>query len=389
MNHKHSKNIVKGVVMLAAISLLAACSKTDNSATEESSQPNDQINTETILISQEQMEASGMKLEGFSEHVFHSTVSANGMFDVPPGNKASVSAYYSGYVSDIDILSGQKVEEGEVLFTLENPEYVTKQKEFLEAKAQLNYLRTDYERQKTLVQDQVTSQKNYTKAETEYKTMTAQYASLKKQLELMRINPDKLSASSIASKISVKAPISGYLSRVNVNKGMYLEPSDIAVTITNPEHLHVELSIFEKDLKNVQPGQSIVFNLLNDPENKYDAIVYLVGKSIDEEKRTVTIHGHLADKNQSSIFTPGMYLEAKIYTTTEKLLALPNEAIVDLDGQYYVLEQKESSDGEFLFERKEVKIGKRDDSYSQVINTSDFADSSTFVVKGAFNLISD
>lgn len=389
MRHKHIQIIVKNSIWFAAVALLTACNKTDNSTSGNGLLPSTEKSDDAIQITQEQMEVSGIKLDGFTEHTFHNMVSATGMIDVPPENKASVSTYNAGYVSEIHILSGQKVAQGEVLFTLENPEYVSKQQDFLDARAQLSYLKADYDRQKTLLEDQVSSHKKYTKAESEYQTMLVRYEALKKQLELMHINTDKLDASNITSTINVKAPIGGYLSNVNVNRGMYLEPSDIAATIINPEHLHIELSIFEKDLQYVKPGQEIVFNLLNDPENKYIAEVYLVGKSVNPEKRTINVHGHLRDKKVFSQFTQGMYLEANIFTTSENLISLPNEAVFDSDDRHYVVLQQKNQDGEMLYLKQEIKAGKRNNLYTQIINVADFPEDATFIVEGGFNLFMD
>jgi len=135
-----------------------------------------------VTLTHSQFLSSEMKLGSLSKQVFHNSVKANGIIDVPPENKASVSAYFEGYVKEINLLPGQEIIKGQVLFTLENPNYIQIQEDFLVAKARLGYLKSDYERQKELVKDNVTSQKNYLKAESEYRATLAIYESLKKKL---------------------------------------------------------------------------------------------------------------------------------------------------------------------------------------------------------------
>lgn len=390
MIHIVLPNIAKGAILyIAALPLFLACKGAGSQQTAETLPVTHGTSPEIVQVTPEQLASPQMEIGKLTLHTFHHAVSANGMFDVPPESRASVSAYYAGYVSDVSILPGQKVVRGQVLFTLENPDYVMQQKNFLETKEQLSYLKANYERQKSLIQDRVTSQKSYAKAETDYKVMLARYGALKKQLELMKIDPEQLSPASIQSKISVRAPIGGYLGEVNINKGMYLSPANVAVTIVNPKHLHLELSIFEKDLQSVKPGQAIVFKLLSNPAKEYGARVHLVGKTINPEKRTIQIHGHLTDESLSGIFTPGMYVEARILTTSEDHMALPNAAIVEVDGRNYVLQQKENKDNDAVFEKREVEIGSRDEEYTQLVNALEFPDTSSFLVKGAFNLITE
>ncbi len=177
-------------------------------------------------------------------------------------------------------------------------------------------MKADYERQKKLLADNVTSKKNFLKAESEYTVTMAQYQSLKKKLSLMNINPNTLSGETIRSVISVLSPLSGYATTINATKGMYLNPSDIAITVTNTDDLHIELKIFEKDLPMVKEGQQINVKLQNDIDNVYKGRVHLINKAINTEERTVDIHGDLMNEEEAKLFAPGMYVEAEILTTS-------------------------------------------------------------------------
>ncbi len=349
----------------------------------------DQANSGAVTITPSQFSSSQMELGTLSKQEFHQSVKTNGMFDVPPENKASVSAYFGGYVKELNLLPGQEVKKGQVLLTLENPEYVQLQEEFLVAKAQLGYLKSDFERQKELVKDNVTSQKKFLKAESEYRVTSASYESLKKKLGLMNINPNNITENSIRSTISITAPISGYITSVNAEKGMFLNPADVAATITDPEHLHIELNIFETDFPQVEIGQQIQFRLQKEGSKYYQAKVYLISKSIDAQKRTAKVHGHLTNDDEVRLFAPGMYVEAEIFTTTDSLPALPQEAIVNIDELYYVLIKTDEDSEGIKFDRKQIQVGKTVNGFTEIKNAGDFNENSQFLVKGAFNLINE
>ena len=326
-----------------------------------------------------------MELGQITLQEFSTVVKANGMFAVPPQNKADVSAYFAGYVKDIRLLPGDTVKKGQVLFTIENPEYVQVQRDFLEASGRLDYLRSDYERQKALMADNVTSQKNFLKAESEYKVTLAQYQSLIKQLNLMNINPRTLSGDNIRSIISVLSPLSGYATAVNISKGMFLNPSDIAITVTNTDDLHIELKIFEKDLPAVKIGQPINIRLQNNTDHVYKGKVHLVNRAIDERERTVMIHGDLLNGEDVKLFAPGMYIEGEILTTTSQYPALPSDAVVNIDNDFFGLVKENDT----IFKKVLIKAGSTNNGFTQILNSDDFGQGTQFLTKGAFNLLTE
>ncbi|MBL6448737.1 efflux RND transporter periplasmic adaptor subunit [Fulvivirga sp. 29W222] len=369
--------------LLAVLITLISCTANEPETGETTNTP--EATNHTVTLTQNQFTSSGMELDTISVHNFPRSVIANGIIDVPPENKASVSAYFGGYVKAIKLLPGQPIKQGQVLFTLENPDYINMQREYLQAKSQLNYLKVDYERQKELANDKITSQKNFLKAETDYKVTLATYESLRKNLRLMNINSDLLKENNIRSTIAVTAPISGFITSVNAVKGMFLNPADIAVTITNTDHLHLELSVFEKDVSSVSEGQPVKFRIQN-ADKEYNAIVHLIGKSIDTENRTIAIHAHL-DQGEYQTLAPGMYAEAEILTAAHPASALPEEAVVNIEDSFFVLVKKEDGNENIYLDKKEVKIGQSHQGYIEILNSNDFKKGSQFLVKGAFNLI--
>ncbi len=373
------------ILLLLLLMVLASCNSKEKSQVKNADTAAETKDRDIISISETQFKSGNMEIGKITMQKFNIVVKANGMFAVPPQNQVDVSAYFSGYVKEIKLLPGDAVKKGEVLFSIENPEYLQVQQDFLEAKGRLNYLKSDYERQKELLADNVTSQKTFLKAESEYKITLAQYQSLKMKLGLMNINSNTLSADNIRSVINVLSPLSGYATTINATKGMYLNPSDVAVTVTNTDDLHIELKIFEKDLPLVKVGQTIHVRLQNDLNNVYQAKVHLVNKAINLQDRTVEIHGDLVNKSDAKLFAPGMYIEGEILTTTTAYPALPVEAIANIDNDYFVLVKENDTN----FKRALVIIGASNNGFVQIVNADNFKPETEFLTKGVFNLITD
>lgn len=384
VNNINNLKVLTSIVLLLTLTL-ASCNSKEKSETANIEATIENVDQDVIAITKNQFKSGAMELGKISMQEFNILVKANGMFAVPPHNQADVSAYFAGYVKDIKLLPGHAVKKGQVLFTIENPEYVQVQQDFLEAQGRLSYLKSDYERQKELMTDNVTSKKVFLKAESEYTVTLAQYQSLEKRLSLMNINPNTLTGKNIRSVISVTSPLSGYATSVNASKGMYLNPSDVAVTVTNTDDLHIELKIFENDLPMVKVGQHINVRLQNDTNKVYKGVIHLVNKSINAQDRTVNIHGDLVNEEEVKLFAPGMYIEAEILTTSTEYPALPSEAVANIDNDFFVLVKKDSIN----FTRKLVKIGAINNGFTQILNATDFEPNTEFLTKGAFNLITE
>mgnify|MGYP001037784182 FL=1 len=375
-------------ILLSAFSTsLSSCSSNserDGSVNEVSMEEN---TMETFEITEQQFTSSVMKMGQLEVKPFHDLVKANGMFDVPPENRASVSSYFGGTVKSIQLLPGEKVEKGQILFVLENPDFVQLQQEYLEAKSQLHYLESDYERQKNLVKDSVTSKKNFLKAESDFLSTQVKVESIGKKLMLMNISPSNLTFETIRSSISIPSPITGYITKININLGELLNPAETAISLVNTDHLHLEINIFEKDLSSVKIGQHILFNIQNGSEMDYEATVHLVNKTIDPENRTIGIHGHLIDESLNDLFTPGMYLEARIEVSSDSVQALPEATVVDMENKYYVLVLEQQTNENYTFVKKEVQIGAKSNGFVEIINAKSFKNSDQFLTSGAFDLI--
>ncbi|MCF6360674.1 MAG: efflux RND transporter periplasmic adaptor subunit [Cyclobacteriaceae bacterium] len=378
----------KAFALILSGFLLFSCSSNEQSEVITNTKSNDEQLSDDITITQSQFRSSKMELGALKEINFSAYIHSNGTIDVPPESKATVSTFYAGYVKNISLLPGDKVTKGQAVLTLENPEYIQMQQDFLENKSELTYLKADYERQKTLNDEHIASNKSYMKSKADFEVTVAKYEALKKKLRMMNINPAKVSETNLTSVITLYAPISGYITKVEVKKGMLLTPAKEAIGIINIEHLHLELNVFEKDIQKVHKGQNIRFKLPDNKEKFYDAEVYLVGKKVDAESRIVGIHGHLHDEEAHS-FLPGMYIEAQIEVASNRALVLPETAVINIGQSHFILVLKSQNDNGYQFEKQKVTIGKTVNGLIEVNSLDNLSLEDKILIKGAFNMITE
>jgi cobalt-zinc-cadmium efflux system membrane fusion protein len=193
------------------------------------------------------------------------------------------------------------------------------------------------------------------------------------------------------------SPIDGYVTQVSVNIGKFVNPADILFEIVDTEHLHVELTAFEKDVPKLKIGQKVRFTLANETKERI-ATVYLLGREIGPG-RTVQIHCHIDEEDTNLL--PGMYLKAIVETGGAEVAALPENAVVDFQGKKYIFyqvaeaphgpaegEREDSHGDEYHFEMVEVEVGNTELGYTEVKLPDDFPANSPIVVKNAYAILS-
>jgi len=377
--------IVKIYTLILFISLWSCNDKGNEKTTVEP--VNKEINDEQIVITQAQFDQNKMMLGSLEDKAFPKFVNTTGMIDVPPENKAVVSAKMGGYIKTTPLLNGDTVKKGQVLVTIENPEFVTIQQQYLEIHEELTYLKAEFDRQTLMKSENITSQKSFLKAESNYKTAVARYAGLKKQLQLLNISTSRVEQGNFTSVATIYAPISGSISKINITKGSFVSPASEIMEIIDNNHIHLELSVFEKDILNIKKDQEIDFKIPEASSKIYKAKVHLVGTAIDEN-RTIKVHGHLLNEEENN-FLVGMFVEASIVTDSEQGKALPSQSIVEVENEYFVLVLDKKEGDTYYFNQKKIEMIRSYNGNSMIGNMGDFKEGTKFLTKGAFNLLGE
>lgn len=372
------KQIINKIITLLFIGILvSSCgNKTEETTIEQSHEEE----TSVVELSPEQVKTIDLKLAKIEMKNLSGAIKVNGMLDVPPQNLVSISAPLGGFVKSTELLQGMKVTKGQTIAVMQHPDYIQMQQDYLDTKSQLEYLETEYKRQQELSKENVSSQKTVQQAKSQYESMLAKNAGLKAKLMMVGIHSEKLTSGGIQNTVTIVSPISGYVTSVNVNIGMYVNPTDVMFKIVDTEHLHAELTVFEKDVPKIKLGQKVRFTLANETEERI-ATVYLIGREISSD-RTVRVHCHL-DKEDIDLL-PGMYLKAYVEAGTKSLPAIPDQAIVNFEGKDYVFVAEKTTNH---YKMLEVKKGVSELGYTEINMENGLTNESLIVVNGSYDIL--
>lgn len=363
------------ICIVLSFGVLIACGRKEK---EEQAPPTPTDET-LVVLTDAQLKNAPVETTVLSMQHLSTIVKMNGKVDVPPQNMVSVTAPLGGYLKSTNLLPGMKVSKGQVVAVIENPQFIQLQQEYLAAKSKLHFAELDYNRQKELNRAQASSDKVMQQAQAEMSSQQIQLSALTQQLKLVNINPTEVSPSNIVKAAPLYSMIDGYVSKVNVNIGKYVSPTEILFEFINPDDIHLNLKVYEKDLEKLKKGQRLVAYTNINPDKKYNADVQLFTKDLDATGMA-DVHCHF-EKYEPQLF-PGTYMNAEIQTTTSFANALPEESVVDFEGKTYVFVQEKKQ----AYRLTHVTIGASEKGFVQVMNYHEF-DGKSIVTKNAYTLL--
>ena len=317
------------------------------------------------------------------------TLKVSGIVAAAPQNIATVSMPMGGFVKSTTLMPGNSVSKGQTLAILENQEFVNIQQNYLEAKNKLEYAEAEYKRHTELYKDDVYSQQNLQQVTSDYKSLKTQVKALAQKLALIGINATNLHEDDISSSVALVSPIAGYVKAVNVNIGKFVAPSDVLFEIVNSDKLFLELTLFEKDADKVSPGHKIRF-FINNETDQHEAVIYQTGKSINADK-TYKVYATVLGICKNVL--PGMYVNAIIEASSNKVTSLASDAIVRFDDKDYIFifdKNKEEGGKPFTeYRMVQVQKGVSDGGYTEIVLPEGIdLKTAKVVIKGAYNLLS-
>lgn len=385
---KTLKNLNITLLFLGLI--LTACnnsSSVENNHTDEHSHEHE---SETeVHLNPRQIETLNLKTGPIEQKNMGAKIQINGTLKVPPQSKADISPVKGGIVKKIFVIEGDRVRKGQVLATLQNPDFIDLQTSYHSNLSDLKYLEQEYQRQKTLNQDKVTSDKSFQKTETEYNKLKGMVEGQKTQLQILGVNTKGVAEGKIYASINITSPFNGVVSVVETNVGAYVQPMTKLFEVVNTNDMHADFMVYEKDIDKISVGQPISFSTLNS-NTIYQAKIHNISPVFENDPKALHVHADIESDKGNLI--PGMYINGRLSVNDYSATVVPDEAVVEEQGKYYVFIKKENDahnkEG-LTFDKTEVIVGLSVDGYTEISFLSDVNPKAKIALNGAYFLLSE
>ena len=384
-------NDIKRLLLGSALGLilLSACNKKQDTSSEDAVKKDSSaqaVPTDEITFSKDQFTMAGIQTGKIELRNLNSIIKATGMIDVEPSSIVTISAPLGGYIKSAGLLPGQLVKKGQVIATLENPEFIDIQQQYLESSSRVTLLQQEFDRQQLLRSQDVNAAKTLQQVTSDLQVMKAKLSALDAKISMAGISKAALSEGRIVPSGNLYSPITGYVRISNINIGRYVNPTDVLFELAKNGELHLALNVFEKDIDQIRVGQAIRFGLGSEQQVERSATVFLIGKATAED-RMIPVHCHLPKASGKGLL-PGMYVKAWIEKQAGSVPVLPNDAVVQSEGKDFIFVQTAQSEKGYTYRMVPVRKGIQQDNLSQVTLPSTVAADAVIVTKGAYAILS-
>lgn len=379
-------NRTKILFLLAIIIGLVSCNE-QTEIPEDQDEVLEVVTDGSFKMSKEQLAYASIEYGSFEKQMLSDDVQARGELVLPVNAKANMVCLFPGSILKINVNEGDQVSIGQSLAVINSTAFIEAQQRYLMVKNQISMLQQEYERQKELNKEKISSDKYYQKSLADYNVAQAEIQGLSLQLKMAGVDFEKLDAGVITSELSIRTTLKGYVENINANPGKYINPDESIFQVINRNNLLIELNVFEKDILKVKAGQRITFSLGNMSQVIHEAEIISVGNTVQEEARVVKVLASF--NNKGGRLLPGMFVSSEIHTGENEVNALPNDAILRMGNDEYIIfyttPGMQFEDGtEFI--SVPVQMGNSEDGFAEITPLSMIPEDAIIVVKGGYYL---
>jgi len=393
LSQSPQRKLAYSLLLIAYCGILNSCNEKKTEETQEVEKE-----TTEVALTASQYKTVGIETGFVEDRNLNKVIKANGYTTVPPQNSAEVSTLIGGTVKDIFVLEGTYVNKGKVLATIQNLEVIEMQEDYQSAVANVEFLQLEYNRQKTLSEENVNPRKTFQEVKAKLAAERARAQAAKNKLDALHVN-----SKGVTSVVPIVSPINGFVGKINIAKGAFANTGVSLFEVVDNSQMHLDLNVYEKDLGSISVGQVIDFVLTNQSNKSIKGKIFGINKSFSNESKTVAVHAKI-DPADAKGLIPGMYVSANINITNATVPALPKDAVVRNADKYFVFvreekqaeekhehkegEKEEAHEEEIHFKAVEVIPGTTDLGFTEVKFVDKIDSQANIVTKGAFYLLS-
>lgn len=284
---------------------------------------------------------------------------------------AHVSPRIPGRVAEVKSFLGDSVEKGEVLAELDSIELGQAKAEYLKSKADLEVARAGYQREDRLYKKQISSEKEYLDAKGDFLRSEAAHNTSVETLRLLGLSDGEISVISWSGRktppsiFPLLAPFTGTVIEQHTVLGELITPEDNAYTIADLSHLWIQLDIYEKDLRLINPGKKVVITADAYPDERFEGTVKYISDTLDESTRTAKARVEILNPERK--LKLGMFASAAVSLPSsgkKEVIAAPSSSVQQIRGKPAVFVRE----GDNTFGMREVRLGQGSENFVEVLS---------------------
>jgi cobalt-zinc-cadmium efflux system membrane fusion protein len=257
------------------------------------------------------------------------SLQAPAQVEADPARMARITPPLEGRVLQLFVHFGDTVTASQELFTLDSPDLVAAQTDYLRARTQLAQAERTLHRNVELARAGAGTAREVEDARTERDVAHSELDRATLRLRLLHIDPG-----SIGRPLTVRSPITGRIVEYHVAPGEHHDTDDELMTVADLSTVWVTANVQEKDIRRVRPGEDVTATFAAYPGERWTGHVLFVGDLLDLETRTIRVR--IAFPNDDRRLRPGMFSSVTFTESAAPEVVVPSAAIVLIGDRNYV-----------------------------------------------------
>lgn len=275
------------------------------------------------------------------------TLSAPATVEAEPSRLAKIAPPLAGRVVKLFVRFGDSIEEGAPLFTLDAPDLVSAQSDFLKAKSALAQAERNLARQRDLGEHGIGAERDLEQAQTDRDTAESELERTSIRLRLLKVGPG-----GVGRPLTVTSPIAGRVIDLATAPGQFQnDPAAILMTVADLSMVWLTASVQEKDIRRVRQGDEADATFAAYPGEKFVGHVLFVGDLLDPDTRTIKVR--VAFENDDSRLKPGMFATVAFRSRPAPAVVAPIAGVVISGDKSSVYVEV----APWTFEKRAVDVG--------------------------------
>jgi len=343
-HHRHFAGIF---IMSMLPALGSGCGrKADASSDSDLPRPVQELPQGLVIPDGSPMRAR-IKIEAIAARPVRHELNVPATAEADPAKMARISPPLPGRVVKLLVRLGEAVKQGAPLFTLDSPDLVTAQTDYLKARSAEAQANRALARQKDLVEHGIGAKRELEQAETERDLAHSELERAGTRLRLLGMDPGQ-----VGRPLQVRAPVSGRIIDLATTSGEYQnDPAAVLMTVADLSTIWVTANVPEKDIQRVTVGEEALIDFSAYPGQRLVGRVQFIGEVLAPETRSVKVRIEL--DNPGGRLKPGMFARVTLRgKELPELLVPPAALVVRADKSYLFVEK-----APWTFERRVVEVG--------------------------------
>jgi cobalt-zinc-cadmium efflux system membrane fusion protein len=388
---------VAPLVFLAGACLVGACWA--SGPEDEVAEAEADDHTHELHLESQQVQDWGIRIGAVGRTSISAEFDLPGSLGLNENRTALIAPLVEGQISSLRVDLGSRVAPGQLLATLNSPEFTRAQTEFIQAFAQAELSRKDFERAQVLRESRAIEEREFSRRQAVFEQQLAARRAAEVTLHSLGLDEERIRELERAVDVSVppadhaaidpplplRTPIGGVVIERHAVLGEHAEAGHSLFTVSDLSTLWARLDAYEEQMPHLHRDADMVIRTPVFPDRDFPGRITFIADQIDEQLRTVRVRAEIPNPNGA--LKPNMYVQGLLrIQSDEERMVVPADAVQLLEDRHvvFVLMPEEPGESHIVVRAVDVEPGATL-SVGRIIERG-LQGNETIVTEGAFNL---